>query len=123
MQRRLMQTKVCYKLFYSLSKEASHKPLKVAAAKKSFPSVFIIDTTCYNIDTTRWMFFIPCDYWKQYFSHKFNITQRLGATTMLLRSLKQVFWKKSAFYVRYLGSNITITMMLIAKVQNKTSTS
>ena len=69
------------------------------------------------------MFFIPCDNWKQYFSYKFNNTQRLGATTMLLRSLKQVFWKKSAFYVRYLGNNITITMMLIAKVQNKTSTS
>ena len=47
-QRRLMQTKVYYKLFYSVSKEASHKPLKVAAAKKSFPSVFIIDTTCFD---------------------------------------------------------------------------
>ena len=30
---RLIQTKVYYKLFYSISKEASHKPLKVAAAK------------------------------------------------------------------------------------------
>ena len=26
----------------------SHKPLKVAAAKKSFPSVFIIDATCFD---------------------------------------------------------------------------
>ena len=34
-----MQTKVSYKLFYSLRKETSHKPLKVAAAKKSFQSV------------------------------------------------------------------------------------
>ena len=48
MQRRLIQTKVCYNLFYSVSKEAFHKPLKVAAAKKSFPRVFVIDTTCFN---------------------------------------------------------------------------
>ena len=33
---------------YSVSKEASHKPLKVAAAKKFFPCVFIIDTTCFD---------------------------------------------------------------------------
>ena len=48
MQRRLIQTKVYYNLFYSVSKEASHKPLKVAGAKKSFPRVFIIDTTCFD---------------------------------------------------------------------------
>ena len=34
--------------FYSASKEASHKPLKVAAANKSFPSMFIIDITCFD---------------------------------------------------------------------------
>ena len=33
---------------YSVLKEVSHKPLKVAAAKISFPGVFIIDTTCFN---------------------------------------------------------------------------
>ena len=33
---------IYYKLFYSVSKEASHKPLKPAAAKKSFPSVFTL---------------------------------------------------------------------------------
>ena len=52
MQRRLIQTKVCYNLFYSVSKEANKKdcsiPLKVAAAKKSFPRVFVIDTTCFD---------------------------------------------------------------------------
>ena len=32
----------------SVSKEASHKLLKVAAAKKHFPSVFIVDTTCFD---------------------------------------------------------------------------
>ena len=67
------------------------------------------------------MFFIPFDNWKHYFLHKFIVTLRLGAIAMLLRSLKQVFSKKSAFYVRYLDNNIT--MMPLPKVQNKTSTS
>ena len=48
MQGRLRQTKVYHRLFCSVSKEASHNALKVAAAKKSFPSVFIIDTTCFD---------------------------------------------------------------------------
>ena len=59
------------------------------------------------------MFLNPCDNCKQYFLHKFIITQRLGATAMLLRSFKQVFWKKSAFYIHYLHNNIK--MMLISK--------
>ena len=50
MQNRLMEsplkTKVYYKHFYSVSKEASHTPFK--AAKKSLPNVFIIDTTCFD---------------------------------------------------------------------------
>ena len=86
MHRRLIQTKVYHKLLYSVSQEASHKPLKVAAAKKSFPGVFIIYTTL-----LRWMFFILCDKWKQYFSFKFIVTQRIGtAMTMLQRYIKQV---------------------------------
>ena len=36
-QRRLIQTKVYYKLFYSLWKETPNKPLKVAAEKKVIP--------------------------------------------------------------------------------------
>ena len=39
---------VCYKLFCSVWKETSPKPLKVAAAKKSLQSVYIIDTTCFD---------------------------------------------------------------------------
>ena len=45
-QRRLMQTKVYHKRFYSVWKETYHKPLKVAVAKKHFSSVHIIDPTC-----------------------------------------------------------------------------
>ena len=43
-QRRLIQTK----LFYSLWKETCQKALKAAAAKKSFPSVYIIDKFCFD---------------------------------------------------------------------------
>ena len=73
MQRRLMQTKVSYKLFYSVSNEASHKPLKVAAAKMSFPSVFIIDTIRFDE------------------SFLFNVITGNSIFYLLLRSLKQVF--------------------------------
>ena len=47
-QRRLTQTKVYYKLLCSVRKELSHKPLKVTAAKRSFPSMYIIDKTCFD---------------------------------------------------------------------------
>ena len=48
MQKRLLQTKAYYKLCFSVRKETSHKHLKVAAAKRSFLNVYIIDTTCFN---------------------------------------------------------------------------
>ena len=37
-----------YKLSCTVWKKKSHKPLKVAAAKKSFPSLCTIETTCFN---------------------------------------------------------------------------
>ena len=86
MQKRLTQTKVYYKFFNSVSKEASHKPLKVAAAKNYFPSVFILDTTCFD---ECFLFYVVTG--SIIFLHEFYVTQRLGATAILLRSLKQVF--------------------------------
>ena len=68
----------------------------------------------------RWMFFIPHNNWKTLFLHKFSVTQRFGAIAMLLRSLKQVFWKGLVFFVRYPQSNTS--MLLILKVQNQSST-
>ena len=47
MERRPIQTKVYNKLFYPVSKEAS-QTFKSRAAKKYFPSVFIIDATCFD---------------------------------------------------------------------------
>ena len=43
-----LQTKVYYKLFYSISGKTFHEFLKVIAAKKSLPSMFIIDMTCFD---------------------------------------------------------------------------
>ena len=102
MQRRPIQTKVYCKPYY-VSQE-------VAAAKKAFRSVYIIDRTCFNECflfhvITRRHYFLSLSL--QWFS----------ATAMLLCSLKQVFWKKSAFYIHYRHNNIT--MPLIRKVQNK----
>ena len=116
MQRRLTQTKVYYKHFYSAWKETSHKPLKVAATKKSFSKVYI---SLIQLASTCFLFHVITG--RHHFSHKFIVTQRFSTSPMLLRFLEQVFWKKSAFYIRYLHNNIT--MLLIRKVQNKTSTS
>ena len=102
-QIRLMQIKVYYKLFYSVWKETSHKPLKVTTAKITFPNMYIIDRTCFDL---RFLFHVITG--RHYFSRKFSSTQRFGAIAMLLRSLTQVFWSRSAFYVRYLQSNTSV---------------
>ena len=56
-----------------------------------------------------------------YFLYKFVVTQRFGETATLLCSLKQVFWKRSAFYIRHFHNNIR--MLLMPKVRNKVSSS
>ena len=115
MQRRLVKTKVYYILYYSVWKEAFHKPLRVAAAKKSFPSVYIIDTTCFH------ECFLSNVINARHLLYKFIIiTQKFREIAMLMCSLKKVFWRKSAFHIRYLYNNIT--MLLIPKVHNKVST-
>ena len=102
-------------VFHSVWKEISHKLSKAAAAKSFFPSVYVNGTTCFG---ECFLFHVITG--RHYFLYKFIVTQSFCATTMLLRSLKQVFWKKSACYLRYLHNNIT--MLLISKVQNKAST-
>ena len=102
-QIRLIQIKVYYKFFYSVWKETSHKPLKVTTAKITFPNMYIIDRTCFDL---RFLFHVITG--RHYFLRKFSSTQRFGAIAMLLRSLTQVFWSRSAFYVRYLQSNTSM---------------
>ena len=87
-QRRLMQIEIYYSFFSSAWKETSLKPLQVAPAKILFPSVYVIGTTCFDE-----YFLIRLIIEWQYFIYRFIVTQRFFATTMLLRSLKQMFWK------------------------------
>ena len=92
MQKRLMQNKA-YDKFFCLKRSVS-QTFESSSCKKVYPK-FVYHW--YNL--LRWIFFILRDNWKQYFLHKFIVPQRLGATAMLLRSLKQLFWKKSGFYM------------------------
>ena len=69
-----MQTMVQYKFFYSVSKETSQKPSKVAAAKNVSPSVHVIDTTCFdecflNVLFDNWSSF----FYLGFFSRTFTI--------------------------------------------------
>ena len=102
-QIRLIQIKVYCKFFCSVWKETSHKPLKVTTAKNTFPNMYIIGRTCFDL-----CFLFHVITGKHYFLRKFSSTQRFGAIAMLLRSLTQVFWSRSAFYVRYLQSNTSM---------------
>ena len=100
MQRRFMQTKVYIQQTFLLClKEMSHKPLKVAAVKKSLPNVYIINTICFD---EYFLFHVIIE---RHFLYKFIVTQKCGATAILLHSLKQAFSIKSAFYIRYLHYN------------------
>ena len=87
-------------------------PLTAAAAKKPFPSVYIFDTTCFD---KCFLFRVVTG--RHYFLYKFIVTQRFGETTMMLYSLKQVFWKKPAFYIRYLHNNTTMLLVVSKRPQ------
>ena len=81
-------------------KRSVSQTLYSSMCKKVFPKCAY---HWYNL--RQWMFFISYHNCKRYFLHKFIVTQRLGATGMLLCSFKQVFWKNSAFYIHYLHNN------------------
>ena len=51
---RLKQTKVYHTFFYFLWKEATHKSLKVAAAKTIFSSVYPFGMTCFDVFYFMW---------------------------------------------------------------------
>ena len=80
------KTKVYYKSFYPVCKETPHRPLKVAAAKKYFSSVHIIDTTCFD---ECFLIFILGDNLKTlFFTQIYCYPEVWYNHTMLLRSLK-----------------------------------
>ena len=60
MQRRLVQTKLYYKSFYSTSKETSHKASKVAAVKNPLPSVYVIGTVWFHECVLFCFILYPC---------------------------------------------------------------
>ena len=74
-------------VFKSVLKEMSYKSYKAAAAKIFYPTLYT-------------MFFISLITARHCFLGKFIATQRLFATIIFLSSWKQVFGKKSAFYLR-----------------------
>ena len=90
-QRRLVQTKLYFQFFTFRLKRNILQTYKVATAKKIFQSVYVIGKACFD------ECFVPCDNLKNYFLQKFIFTQSIFAIAMLLRSLKQLFWKKSVF--------------------------
>ena len=70
------------------------------------------------------MFFIPRDNWKAFFSIQTYRYPEVWCNCHIAALLKQLFWKKSIFYIHFLRNNIT--MLLIpqgSKMQNKASTS
>ena len=74
----------------------------VAVAKKSFPSLYIMDITCFDE-----CFLFRVITRRHSFLCKLIITPKFGVyPAMLLRSLKQVFWKKSVFYIHYFHNKL-----------------
>ena len=81
------------KFSYSVQIETIHKPWEKAAAKHFFSSAYV------RCNLLRWMFFIWYEMWKTLFFLKVYRYFDISSTTLLLSSLKQVFWKKSVFYI------------------------
>ena len=109
MQKRLELTKAYHSFSYFVWKETIYKPLKVAAAKSLFSSVYVIGTTCF--DECFLFYVIPG---RHYFSWKFIVT-----LILLKRHVAAFFeasFKRSLYFMRYLHNN---SMMLKLKFQSK----
>ena len=110
MQKRLKQTKGCHAFSYFIWKETTHKPLKVAAAKRLFFSVYIIGTTCFDECFSFYMITK-----RHYFSWKFSVTLRLFWAPFCYFVWSQCF-ERSPYFMPHLHIN---NMMLIPKFQNR----
>ena len=113
MHKRLIQANSHY-IFLPCLKTNVSQTFESNRCKKLFSKC-----VCYWYSLLWWVFFTPCDSQKTLCFIRIYFTQRIFATAMLLRSLKQVFWKRSLFYVCYLHNNIK--MLLIPKFQTKAS--
>ena len=87
-------------VFFTLSEKKRLKNLRKWQLKNNFfPSVYVFGKACLDQ-----CFLFHVITWR-HFLYKFMVTQRFFVTVKFLRSLKQVFWKKSVFYVHYLQNN------------------
>ena len=114
MERRILRNKLYYRFLYSVWKETTLKPSKVASAKNLFSSVYALlpQLVLMNAFSSMW-------YLADAISYEGLSLLWVFSTAVLLHSLKQVFGKKSIFHkVHYCQDNIAI---LISKVQNKAS--
>ena len=80
---------VYYIFLYSLWKETTHKFSNVAATVNLLSSVYVIATTCFN---ECFLFCVITG--RYYFLWKFIVTLRVFPTSVFLRSLTEVFWKR-----------------------------
>ena len=106
-QRRLIQTKAYYK-FSTLSERKFLSNIQKQQLQKTFSQVskLLVQLASTNV------FYSMGQTGRHYFFYKFIVPPSFFATTMLLRSLKKVFWKKSVFYLRYLHNNIAMLVIL-----------
>ena len=72
--------------FVLLLKRSDSQTFKYSSSKNPF-----LQCVCYCYNLLRLMFFILCDNWKTLFSIKLSVTLKAFPSTMLLRSLKEVF--------------------------------
>ena len=78
------------------------RTFKSSSCKKIF-----LQCICYRCNLLQWMSFIPCGNWKTFLTKVYRYFEILSILITLLY-LKQVFWKKSIFYVFYLHSAVLI---------------
>ena len=89
MQRRLKLTKVYY-MFFTFSE-------KKRPSCDSYKD-FSLQCVCYWNNLLQWMIFIPYDSWKTLLFMKIYRFSEVFLSTMLMPSLRSVFWNKSVFY-------------------------
>ena len=104
-QGRLIQTKSTLQVLLLCSNQNDSQTFKSSSCKKHF-----LQCVCYRCNLLRWMFFISCGSWKTLLLIKVCRQFATLLTAILLLFLKQVFCKKSVFYVFYLHSPIVITV-------------
>ena len=101
MQKRLELTKAYHSFSYFVWKETIYKPLKVAAAKSLFSSVYVIGTTCFD---ECFLFYVISG--RHYFSWKFIVI------LILLERHVPAFFEASVLKevrILYVISTITIS--------------